>query len=260
MAARETNDGGARSGPANLSRAGHKINRRRGTGLSVRIVHGVDRNRRQPVSSQARFVPKTMISSGQAGSENEALIQAPEPQALEQAWLPRPDEDPGWSEDPEPSARSWQVAPDGLDRFEVRFVSSAVPDPVEAGSGARAGFRFPASSRIRKSSDIKELFRRGKRKRTSHLDVFFAPSPVSRPRLGLVVPKHRHRIVDRNRLKRRLREVGRTVVLPRLHAAGADLDVLFRARREAYGARFGDLRQQMMQVTESICSRQSSSG
>ena len=53
------------------------------------------------------------------------------------------------------------------------------------------------------------LLERGKRKRTTHLDVFFAPSPATFSRLGLIVPKHGRKIVERNLLKRRLREIGR---------------------------------------------------
>ena len=89
--------------------------------------------------------------------------------------------------------------------------------------------------------------------KTSHLDVFHAGSPVSHSRLGLVVPKHGRSIVERNRLKRRLREIGRTEVLPRLRSRGVGEDVLVRARREAYEAAFGELREQLVEFTESIC-------
>lgn len=119
---------------------------------------------------------------------------------------------------------------------------------------AARGQRFPRQSRIRHGKEIRELLRRGKRSRTSHLDVFLAPSPVSRSRLGLVVPKHRHSIVQRNRLKRRLREIGRVEVLPRLLEAAAGTDVLVRARREAYDATFHALRGELVEVAERICS------
>lgn len=102
--------------------------------------------------------------------------------------------------------------------------------------------------------------RRGKRKRTSSLDVFFTASPVSRSRLGLVVPKHRRRIVDRNLLKRRLREIGRRTLLPRLDDAEVALDVLVRARREAYEREFDELESELKDVTEALCSGPSSSG
>jgi ribonuclease P protein component len=85
------------------------------------------------------------------------------------------------------------------------------------------------------------MFERGKRSRTAHLDVYDSPSPVCRSRIGLVVPRHGRRIVDRNLLKRRLREILRTEILPGLKARGDRLDVLVRARRDAYGAPHGEL-------------------
>ena len=96
--------------------------------------------------------------------------------------------------------------------------------------------------------------KRGNRKRTKHTDVFSADSPESFPRLGLVVPKHRHTIVERNLVKRRLREIGRVEILPRLRAAERNLDVLIRARAEAYDASFGVLREELVRwVEEATC-------
>ena len=88
----------------------------------------------------------------------------------------------------------------------------------------------------------------------THTDVFFAASPESFPRLGLVVPKHRHTIVERNLVKRRLREIGRVEVLPRLRESGRAVDVLIRARSEAYDASFEELREQLVAwVEEETC-------
>lgn len=50
----------------------------------------------------------------------------------------------------------------------------------------------------------------------------------------MIVPRHRQTAVARNRLKRRLRELVRTTLLP----AAPPADVLLRARREAYDATF----------------------
>jgi len=55
-------------------------------------------------------------------------------------------------------------------------------------------------------------------------------------------------------VKRRLREIGRTRVLPRLSEAGVALDVLVRARTEAYGAGFRTLKAELQAVTEDLCS------
>jgi ribonuclease P protein component len=68
----------------------------------------------------------------------------------------------------------------------------------------------------------------------------------------VVVPKHRRRIVDRNRLRRRLREIGRTELLPRLRRDERALDVLIRARPEAYEAPFADLQRELVALVDDV--------
>jgi ribonuclease P protein component len=123
------------------------------------------------------------------------------------------------------------------------------------GPDVRAGFGLPRQTRITASDDIRSLFRRGKRSKTRHLDAFVSPSPAGVSRFGVVVPKHKRTIVLRNRLKRRLRELARTVLLPALRNRGAPFDVLLRARPEAYTASFADLRDEVAALTEELCSR-----
>ena len=123
--------------------------------------------------------------------------------------------------------------------------------------GEPRGFGLPRAVRITSSAEIRTLFRRGKRRRTRHLDVFVFASPVAHARLGVVVPKHRRRIVERNRLKRRLRELSRTLLLPALEARGLALDVMLRVRPEAYTAEFAALRDEIAQLAEALCSRAS---
>ncbi len=92
--------------------------------------------------------------------------------------------------------------------------------------------------------------RRGERERTPSLDVFSAASPSSFPRFGLVVPKYGRRIVDRNRLKRRLRELGRLELLPRLRRSSQAKDVLVRTRPEAYESGYDRLREELVRWAE----------
>jgi len=125
------------------------------------------------------------------------------------------------------------------------------------GSPGREGlarFRFPASRRITRSREIRSLFRRGRKKKTSHLDVFFLSSEGPAARVGFVVPKHHRGVVDRNRVKRRLKEIGRRDILPTLTDGRIVVDLLIRARREAYEASFRQLRRELLEVTEEICS------
>jgi ribonuclease P protein component len=67
-----------------------------------------------------------------------------------------------------------------------------------------------------------------------HLDVRVVASPLGHPRVGIVVPRYSGSAVDRNRLKRRLRELVRT----RLLSTTLSVDVVIRARPEAYAASF----------------------
>ena len=125
---------------------------------------------------------------------------------------------------------------------------------MDAEGSAPRRFALPRAARITRSEEIRELFRRGKRRKTRHLDAFVSPSPSAFARWGVVVPKHKHEIVERNRVKRRLREVGRTVVLPALRNSGAALDVLVRARPEAYQAEYDELRRELEELVEALCS------
>lgn len=99
------------------------------------------------------------------------------------------------------------------------------------------------------------MFRQGKRSRTVHLDVFDSASPVAYTRVGIVVPRYGRRVVDRNLVKRRLREALRREVLPRLAERGIVADVLVRARREAYGVPFAILRDELIGWVEARWSR-----
>lgn len=79
------------------------------------------------------------------------------------------------------------------------------------------------------------MVQEGRRIRTAYLDVRVLASPLPLSRIGIIVPRHHNTAVDRNRLKRRLRELVRLELLPSLRRTAAR-DVAIRARREAYAA------------------------
>ena len=72
---------------------------------------------------------------------------------------------------------------------------------------------------------------------TERLEARASASLLPHSRAGVVVPKHRHKIVERNLVKRRLRELVRIKLLPRLER----IDVLIRAKAEAYDSSFAQL-------------------
>jgi ribonuclease P protein component len=135
----------------------------------------------------------------------------------------------------------------------------------DASAGRGGDRKLPRVARITTTEEIRTLFRRGKRRKTRHLDVFVSTSPVAHSRIGLVVPKPRAKTrpgkarvrgpaVQRNRLKRRLREIARALLLPRLAGSGCAADILIRARPEAYDAPFPDLRDEILELEEWVCS------
>ena len=114
------------------------------------------------------------------------------------------------------------------------------------GAPEQRGRRYPRVRRITRGTEIRSLFKRGKRSRTPHLDVLVADSPASFSRAGLVVPRHGHSAVERNLVKRRLKEALRREVLPRLDERSLSLDILVRARREGYGVPYDTLADELV--------------
>lgn len=125
--------------------------------------------------------------------------------------------------------------------------------PADGSRGGSSRYRFPKALKVRKASEINILRERGKRRKARHFDVFFLASPASRSRAGIVVPKYGRSGVARNRLKRRIREILRIEVLPRLEHAHGNFDLLVRAQPSAYRAKFPSLRDQLVEVAEELC-------
>lgn len=76
---------------------------------------------------------------------------------------------------------------------------------------------------------------------TECLEARVSTSLLPHPRVGVVVPKHGRTIVDRNRTKRRLRELVRLRLLPVI----GRVDLLVRAKPEAYRSTFDQLAAQV---------------
>lgn len=120
------------------------------------------------------------------------------------------------------------------------------------------GERFPRQARLRSGSDIRRLLRDGRRRRSGPVEVFADASPAGRPRVGVMVPRHGHTIVDRNRVRRRLREIARRRWLPGAWEEGCPVDLLLRARPGAYGAGHDELRRAVLEAIDDLCSDDSS--
>lgn len=157
------------------------------------------------------------------------------------------------------SVRAWK--PSGDVKFSAvaaRRVVSASPLSCQTSTQARNdGFGFPRQHRLTRSLDIQTVIREGKRIRTAYLDVRVLASPLGFSRIGIVVPRHHQSAVDRNRLKRRLKELARVELLPLLRGGALPIatDVAIRARREAYGAGFDALRADITTIRTTVRDR-----
>ena len=88
------------------------------------------------------------------------------------------------------------------------------------------------------------MFRSGARVRARLLDVKRLDNTAGFLRVAIVVPKLNFTAVRRNKLKRRLRELTRQHLWP----VERPLDVVVRAKRDAYDASFDGLRDDVIRV------------
>ncbi len=99
---------------------------------------------------------------------------------------------------------------------------------------------LPREHRLRRRRDYLHCYRRGRRKGGRYATLFFVPNSLSHPRLGITASrKVGKRAVDRQRLKRRVREIyrrwdQRTQLPP--------VDLVVNLKPDAKGAGFDELR------------------
>jgi ribonuclease P protein component len=97
---------------------------------------------------------------------------------------------------------------------DCELVSADAPDRSVEQPAATAGAGFPRSARLLKHSDFERVYKQGRRHFSSHMTVFYlrqgkAPSPEQSARVGFTVGRVLGGAVERNRIKRRLREAVR---------------------------------------------------
>lgn len=110
------------------------------------------------------------------------------------------------------------------------------------------GEGFPRLQRLTRGADIRRVANEGKPVRARHVEARHTASPLGVPRVGFVVPRYKQSAVDRNRLKRRLRELVRRRLLPIL----PPLDVVLRVKPSAYRADFAALQADVDRVVGAL--------
>ena len=128
------------------------------------------------------------------------------------------------------SGRRGSAATRGQDRPAGRSPSS------ERQSGERQ-YGFPKSARLLRSADYRKVYAEGRRRNLGILSAVSRATGEQPSRVGMAVSRAFGGAVERNRLKRRLREAVRK------HRAdlGPGWDIVFHPRAEAKTAKFADL-------------------
>ncbi len=115
-------------------------------------------------------------------------------------------------------------------------------------------------ARLRKHADFEKVYRNGRRLFSAHMTVFFLPreSGPGSARVGFTVPRAMGTAVERNRMRRRLREAVRL----NLGAAGGAVDVVIHPKKSALSAEFAVLGEEIarafQKMQSSVVGRRSS--
>jgi ribonuclease P protein component len=108
--------------------------------------------------------------------------------------------------------------------------------------------------RLRKHADYQLVYKAGRKQFSKQIAYFHAVRPADRrsdtpgPRIGLTVPKALGKAVDRNRIKRRMREA----VRHNLALITSPVDVILHPRRSVIDLEFTLLEREVAQIFRSV--------
>ena len=114
-----------------------------------------------------------------------------------------------------------------------------------------AGKRFPRESRLLRHADFDRVYREGKRHFSTNMTVFFLPRvdpPPAGLRIGLTVSRALGGAVDRNRIRRRMREAVR-MTRP---VSGPPIDVVINPKRLVLKAEFAVVVKEVGRAFETV--------
>jgi ribonuclease P protein component len=114
--------------------------------------------------------------------------------------------------------------------------------------GAGQSARFPRRGRLLRHADFERVYKQGKRHFAACMTVFYLPRDAGpHARIGFTVGRALGGAVDRNRMKRRLREA------VRLHGMiELPVDIVINPKRSLLAADFTDLQKDIARAFQTI--------
>jgi ribonuclease P protein component len=132
---------------------------------------------------------------------------------------------------------------------DCELVSADVPERSLEQSAAKAGTSFPRPARLRKHSDFERVYKQGRRHFSSHMTVFYLRHGEGGARVGFTVGRVLGGAVERNRIKRRLREAVRRSAL------GAAVDVVINPKKSVLTVEFSVLLEEVGRALDLIAKK-----
>ena len=116
--------------------------------------------------------------------------------------------------------------------------------------------RFPKSSKLLRHADFQRVYKNGRRLFAAHMTIFYSrreDGGDNGPRVGFTVGRVLGPAVERNRIKRRLREAVRY----NLAALAIPVDVVINPKKSAVTAEFKLLNDEVARAFEVITGKES---
>lgn len=124
------------------------------------------------------------------------------------------------------------------------IVSATAPNGKAAPSN-----RFPRTGRLLRHSDFERVYKQGRRHFSHHMTVFYLRrNEGENLRIGFTVSRALGGAVDRNRMKRRLREAARAT----WPANDLPVDVVVNPKKSVLTAEFGEILNEMAAAFEVV--------
>jgi ribonuclease P protein component len=128
-------------------------------------------------------------------------------------------------------------------------VSSIAPNGSANLSGSGKGATFPRSARLLRHADFERVYKQGRRHFAAHMTFFYLRRAQGDGlRVGFTVGRILGGAVERNRMKRRLREAVRL----RRPAAGVSADVVINPKKSLLTADFAELQDEVSRAFDVI--------
>ena len=120
---------------------------------------------------------------------------------------------------------------------------------------AKAGAGFPRSARLLKHSDFDRVYKQGRRHFSSHMTVFYLRQAEGGARVGFTVGRVLGGAVERNRIKRRLREAVRQRRAVLQGAGACGIDVVINPKKSVLTLEFSVVLEEVGRALDAIAKK-----